>query len=80
MRYAAGLAFFCFSLIAGPVGPASIHAAPADPLTAQVDALTKGFKGTLVLYAKNLTTGKEFAREPDAPGPLSTSLSPPRDT
>jgi beta-lactamase class A len=67
MRYAAGLAFLCLSLIAGPVGPASIHAAaPADPLTEQVDALTKGFKGTLVLYAKNLTTGKEFAREPDS--------------
>jgi beta-lactamase class A len=48
-------------LIAGQNGPALA----ADPLAARVDALTKDFKGTLVLYAKNLDTGKEFAREPD---------------
>jgi beta-lactamase class A len=49
-------------LIAGQNGPALA----ADPLSARVDALAKDFKGTLVLYAKNLDTGKEFARDPDA--------------
>jgi beta-lactamase class A len=68
MRYSAALALALSCslsfLIAGP------HAAPADPLTAKIDALATEFaqksKGaTLVLYARNLTTGQEFAREPD---------------
>jgi beta-lactamase class A len=37
----------------------------ANPLAGQVAALTKDFKGTLVLYAKNLESGKEFGLEPD---------------
>jgi beta-lactamase class A len=64
-------------LLAGQGGPALTAANPpaaastaitppaADPLADHVTALTKGFKGTLVLYAKNLQTGKEFGREPD---------------
>jgi beta-lactamase class A len=65
MRYSAVLALALSSLmIAGP------HAEPADALTATIDALATAFaqkaKGaTLVLYAKNLDTGQEFARQPD---------------
>ena len=33
-----------------------------EPLAEQVAALTKDFKGNVVLYAKNLKDGKEFAR------------------
>ena len=32
----------------------------AEPLADRIAALTKGFKGTAVLYAKNLGTGREF--------------------
>lgn len=65
MRYSAALALALSCLmIAGP------HAEPAETLTATIDALASAFaqkaKGaTLVLYAKNLTTGQEFGREPD---------------
>jgi beta-lactamase class A len=55
-------------LLAGQGGPALLAAHPpiaSDPVADQVAALTNGFKGTLVLYAKNLETGKEFARDPD---------------
>ncbi len=34
--------------------------ASADPLADRIAALTKNFKGTVVLYAKNLKTGKDF--------------------
>jgi beta-lactamase class A len=37
----------------------------AEPLAARVAAITNGFKGTVVLYAKNLQTGREFAIAPD---------------
>jgi beta-lactamase class A len=33
----------------------------ADPLADRIASLTKPFKGTVVLYAKNLKTGKDFA-------------------
>jgi beta-lactamase class A len=65
MRHpAVGFVFVLFIalLIAGQNGPALA----ADSLSARVDALAKDFKGTLVLYAKNLETGQEFARDPDA--------------
>jgi beta-lactamase class A len=45
-------------LIASLLVPAM---ASADPLADRIAALTKDFKGTVVLYAKNLTTGKDFA-------------------
>ena len=35
--------------------------ASADPLADRVAALTRDFKGTVVLYAKNLQTGRDFA-------------------
>ena len=37
-----------------------VPSASADPLADKIAALTKDFKGTVVLYAKNLTTGREF--------------------
>ena len=37
-----------------------VPSASADPLADRIAALTKDFKGTVVLYAKNLTTGREF--------------------
>jgi beta-lactamase class A len=39
--------------------------ASADSLGDRVAALTRDFKGTVVLYAKNLDTGREFAIAPD---------------
>src|SRR5262245_49667402 len=39
--------------------------AAAQPLPDRVAGLTKGFKGTVVLYAKNLSTGREFGVAPD---------------
>jgi beta-lactamase class A len=43
----------------------SPRAAHADPLSDRVTALTKEFKGTVVLYAKHLDTGREFGLAPD---------------
>jgi beta-lactamase class A len=40
------------------LAPLSAHG--ADPLADRIAALTKGFKGTVYLYAKNLTTGRDF--------------------
>ena len=40
--------------------------AAADPLADRIAALTKGFKGTVTIYAKNLDTGKDFAIGADA--------------
>jgi beta-lactamase class A len=40
--------------------------ASADPLTDRVTALTKGFKGSVYLYAKNLKTGKDVSLNGDA--------------
>ncbi len=37
----------------------------ADSLAEKVDAYINGFKGTVVLYAKNLTTGRDFGIKPD---------------
>ncbi len=37
-----------------------VPSASADPLADKIAALTKDFKGTVVLYAKNLTTGRDF--------------------
>src|SRR5689334_12562387 len=39
--------------------------AAAEPLAERIAALTTGFKGTVVLYAKNLSTGREFGVAPD---------------
>ncbi|MPY91140.1 MAG: serine hydrolase [Luteitalea sp.] len=41
-------------------------AVAADPVADRIAALTKGFKGTVVFYAKNLNTGRELASDPDA--------------
>jgi beta-lactamase class A len=51
-------------VVAAPAAPAA-PASPADPLAGKVESLINGFKGTVVLYAKNLSTGKEFAIKPD---------------
>jgi beta-lactamase class A len=40
-------------------------ATAAEPLAERIAALTKGFKGTVVLYAKDLRTGREFGIAPD---------------
>ena len=37
----------------------------AEPLPGRIAGLTKGLKGTVVLYAKNLSTGQEFGVAPD---------------
>jgi beta-lactamase class A len=47
------------------LAPLASHAA-ADPLAERIAEITKGFKGTVVLSAKNLRTGREFASNPDA--------------
>ena len=39
--------------------------AAAEPLSDRIAALTKGFTGTVVLYAKNLSTGRDFGVAPD---------------
>ncbi len=41
------------------------HVFADDALADRLAALTKPFKGTVVLYAKNLRTGREFARGAD---------------
>ena len=40
--------------------------ASADPLADRVAALTKNFKGSVYVYAKNLKTGKEFTLNGDS--------------
>jgi beta-lactamase class A len=45
--------------------PASATIAADDTLAGAVDALVAPFKGTVSIYAKNLDTGREFARSPD---------------
>lgn len=45
---------------------ASHAAVAADPLAQRIAEITKGFKGTVFLYAKNLRTGREVASNPDA--------------
>jgi beta-lactamase class A len=40
--------------------------ASADPLADRVAALTKNFKGSVYVYAKNLKTGKEFSLNGDS--------------
>ena len=37
----------------------------AEPLPERIAVLTKGFRGTVVLHAKNLSTGQEFGVAPD---------------
>jgi beta-lactamase class A len=37
----------------------------AEPLADRIAGLTQGFKGTVVLYAKHLSTGREFGVAPD---------------
>jgi beta-lactamase class A len=37
----------------------------AEPLAGQIAVLTKSFSGTVVLYAKDLSTGREFGVAPD---------------
>jgi beta-lactamase class A len=67
MRHLAGLA-----LVLASVSVSHLTAAPAaDPLAAKVDALAADFAkkhtgATLVLYARNLDTGKDFGRDPDS--------------
>ncbi len=44
----------------------TLAAQPANAALAEkVDAIINNFKGTVVLYAKNLTTGKDFGIKPD---------------
>lgn len=40
--------------------------AGADTLSERISALTRGFKGTVSIYAKNLDTGRDFAVNADA--------------
>jgi beta-lactamase class A len=49
-------------VLAVVLGPA---AASAEPLADRVAALTKGFKGSVYVYAKNLTSGREFSLQGD---------------
>lgn len=49
-------------LLTGAVPPA----ASADTLSERIAALTKGFDGTVSVYAKNLDTGQDFALRADA--------------
>ncbi len=49
---------FSAILLAALVMPSSVT---ADGLADRITALTKPFKGTVVLYAKNLKTGQDFA-------------------
>ncbi len=76
MRHLAVICLATSLIVAGQSRPALQAADPvagqnksapqaANPLADHVAALTKDFKGTLVLYAKNLDSGKEFGREPD---------------
>jgi len=51
-------------LLIGVVTSAPFVAA-AEPLADRVAGLTRSFKGTVVLYAKNLSTGQEFGVAPD---------------
>jgi beta-lactamase class A len=52
------LALFASVILLAVIVPSQ---ASADPLADRIAALTKPFKGTIVLYAKNLKTGKDFA-------------------
>ncbi|MPZ19197.1 MAG: serine hydrolase [Luteitalea sp.] len=54
------LLLVAFVLLARLASPAA-----ADPLADRIAEITKGFKGTVVLYAKNLRTGREVASNPD---------------
>ena len=51
-------------LLIGVVTSAPFVAA-AEPLADRVAGLTRSFKGTVGLYAKNLSTGQEFGVAPD---------------
>jgi beta-lactamase class A len=51
-------------LLLAPLG--SRAAVAADPLARRIAEITKGFKGTVVLYAKNLRTGRELALNANA--------------
>jgi beta-lactamase class A len=51
-------------VVAAPAAPAA-PTSPADPLAEKIESFTTGFKGTVVLYAKNLDTGKEFGIKPE---------------
>jgi beta-lactamase class A len=57
MRLAAGVTLLL--IIASPM-------AAADTLADRVAALTRPFKGRVAVYARNLTTGREFALDADA--------------
>ena len=52
------LALFASVILLAMIVPSQ---ASADALADRIAALTKPFKGTIVLYAKNLKTGKDFA-------------------
>ena len=51
--------------------------ASADPLADRVTALTKLFKGTVVVYARNLDTGQEFALGADTPVRTASTIKLP---
>lgn len=51
--------------------------AAADPLSDRIAALTKAFKGTVVVYAKNLDTGREFALGADTPVRTASTIKLP---
>ena len=57
MRLAAGVTLLL--ILASPM-------AAADTLADRVAALTRPFKGRVAVYARNLTTGREFALDADA--------------
>src|SRR5215218_378772 len=57
MRLAAGLTVLL--IVASPM-------AAADTLAERVAVLTRPFKGRVAMYARNLTTGREFAIDADA--------------
>src|SRR5689334_21718030 len=69
MRYRAAALALVLACLSLPLSAA--HSPLAAPIADTVDRLAKDFAGvhkgaTLVLYAKNLTTGRDFAREPDS--------------
>src|SRR4029079_1508020 len=63
VRWRAMRACLAAILLATMLMPSS---ASADPLADRVAALTKNFKGSVYVYAKNLKTGKEFTLNGDS--------------
>src|SRR4030095_3890244 len=49
----------------------------AEQLPDRIAVLTKSFRGTVVLYAKNLSTGREFGVAPDTRGRTASTIKLP---